>query len=258
MKQARDPHSGDLIDVPEYVSRYGTKLSGRGSPRQRPPCRCPGCAYTMHTVGENAAGLRDGIFAHDRQNGTTELALFCPLKLSASWKYAGLTPTRPDQAAGQRLRANFMLNWRHHWALIKNYVLFPDIKAFIQAIRYLDTKQTWQHAGLTENLVPFILLTLHEFPPPIGKVANARKVTIRFWFDSTVRTTQDLWIRTTGQFRLIRAEYLPGTTRTGARVQLIALFDEEVRLNFLGTDIPHRLMPYPAQVLWMREAFQVV
>jgi hypothetical protein len=258
MKQARDPQQGDLIDVPEYVRRYGPKLSVSGLPRQRPACLCPGCSYMMHTVSENAAGLRDGIFAHDREKNANVSALFCPLKLSASWKYAGLTPKSPDLAAGQRLRASFMANWRHHWAMIKQYVLYPDIKAFIQAIRYLDTKHTWQHAGLTENLLPFILLTLHEYPPPVGKVANARSATVRFWFDSTVRSTEDLWIRTTGEFRLIRAEYLPIQTKTGSVVQLSALFDEEVRLNFLGTDIPPWLMPNTAQTGWIRDAFQIV
>lgn len=202
MKTALDPHTGQMTTVSSYAERYGSKLNAYGDPNVRPPARCPGCKHTMHTVGENSAGMADAVFAHDRGTNGFEPP-WCPLKQSASWLYERLTPTRPDAFAGKALRASFMSNWQLHWSLIREYVLHPDIHAFVKAVQFADSKRIWEHRGLREELLPYIFMTLIEFAPPQGKLAGTRTETVRFRFDGTVRSIEDLWFRTTGAFELI-------------------------------------------------------
>jgi hypothetical protein len=252
MKQGRHVQTRQLMTLQQYIQKFGSKLDQHGLRRNRPTLVCPACAITLHTVGENNAGTTDAFFAHDRiENGKIEP--FCPLKESGSKKYDGLTPTHPNVQSGILLRENFMNNWRKHWALIKNYVEYPDIYPFINAIKHLDNSRTWQHAGLREELVSYIILSLLEFAPPVGKVADARKVTYRFWFDGTVRTIEDLWIRTTGEFTLIRASYLPSAKLHGKLGAFIECHDVPLYLNFLSLPLP--TMPHPAQVVAMSKAF---
>lgn len=252
MKQGRHSQNRQLMTLQQYIQTFGSKLDHLGNKRSRPVLVCPACAVSLHTVGENNAGATDAFFAHD-PIPSGQRRPFCQLKDDGTKKYEGLTPTEPDVQAGIVLRQSFLNNWRKHWALIKTYVEYPDIFAFVNAIKHLDNSKTWQHNGLREELVSYIILSLLEFAPPKGKVADARNVTYRFWFDGTVRTYEDLWIRTTGDFSMIRASYHPPASPKSKLLRFINCADVTLYLNFLNLPLPSQ--PHPTQVIAMTRAF---
>lgn len=252
MKQGRHAQSRQLMTLQQYIQDFGSKLDQNGAKRIRPVLICPQCKVSLHTVGENNAGSTDAFFAHD-PIPKSQAKPYCELKDGGTKKYEGLTPTHPDIQGGAALRQNFMNNWRKHWALIKTYVEYPDIFPFINAVKHLDSSKTWQHKGLREELVPYIILSLLEFAPPKGKAANVRNITYRFWFDGTVRTYQDLWIRTTGDFSMIRASYHPPANPKSKVLRFIDCADVTLYLDFLNLPLPSQ--PHPTQVIAMTRAF---
>ena len=256
MKSARDPQHGDLLTVGEYADRYGSMLDGKGNQNTRPKLLCPACSFGMHSVAEFSPQIADAIFAHDR--GTLQRpAPWCVLKESASWKYMGLTPAEPDVEYGQRLRESFLLNWQKHWAIICNRVEYPDILVFIKNIRAADRVKLWEHRELTEPLVPYLLMAMVEFAPPPGYLAGARSYSVRFRFDGTVRTVEDLWIRTTGDFRMLKVSYLAPTPPETVASQPIGVEDVHVNLEFLSMPIPPNLRANGFQVKEMAKNFKI-
>lgn len=232
MKKALDPVTKKLTDVPNYVQKHGNKLDDQGKPNPRPPALCPFCKFTMHTVGENNHGNVDAVFSHDRST-PNKLAPWCVLKESAGWKYEGLTPTTPDVQKGAELRNQFLQNWEKHWALIRRYVEFPDIFVFVEIIKFADKKKIWQHKGLRENLIPYVFMTLAEFAPPKGKIAIVRPHTVRFRFGNSVRTLEDLWIKTTNEISFFKVVYVAPKPPKRVASEVLDVFELTLDLDFL-------------------------
>ncbi len=205
MKNSLDPIRRDLIDVATFALRYGNKLDRLGMHNPRPKTQCPFCFHTMHTAGENDGWTTDAIFVHDR--GTlSHPAPWCVSKLPASWKYEGLTPTHPEWERARWLRNCFMSRWDSHWALIRRTVSLPDIFMFIRLIEFFDKNKIWAHRGLEEHMIPYIMLSLTEFPP-VKNAMNQRNLTIRFRFTGQVRGIDDLWNKSIGVIQIMPAYF---------------------------------------------------
>lgn len=248
MRQALHPTENRPITVVEYIQQFGTRLDHRGYKNQRPPARCPACNEDMHPRGEVDPEV-DGVFAH-KPNSTA----YCPLKQSAAQPYQVLPQNNPDIAAAQRLRNSFFLHWKYHWQLLRRFAPYADIAEFISLVRYADQHCIWQYRELLEYEIPYIFLVLKDFPPIKSKGKWLRREWIRFWFDSRVRTIDDLWINTTGDWRIVKAVY--AVPRAKGRVpgaaQLKTTEIPPIDRGFLGGVEP---VVHPYQESAMKKAF---
>lgn len=234
MKKALHPTQNRPITVVEYIQLFGPRLDHLGKQNSRPPARCPACNEDMHPRGESDPEV-DGVFAHKPNS-----IAYCPLKQSAAQPYQILPQTNPDIVAAKRLRSSFFAHWKYHWKLLRDYAPFADIAEFIALIRYADQQCIWHYKNLQEYEIPYIFLVLKDFPPIKSKGKWLRKEWIRFWFDSRVRTIDDLWIKTTGDWRIVKAIYaaprsmgaIPGPA------QLKSTDIPLLKLNFLQSGEP--------------------
>ncbi len=250
MRTALHPTQNSSITVVEYIRLFGPRLNHLGQKNIRPPARCPACNEDMHPRGEADPEV-DGVFAH-KPNSTA----YCPLKQSAAQPYQMLPQRNPDLAAAQQLRRSFFSHWKHHWKLLRDYAPYADITEFIALIRYADKQCIWQYRDLQEYEIPYIFLVLKDFPPIKSKGKWLRREWIRFWFDSRVRTIDDLWIRTIGDWRIVQATY--ATPRAKGAVpgpkQLRSIDIPPINRNFLQQMEPG---VHPYQESKMKDTFQM-
>ncbi|WP_155637712.1 hypothetical protein [Burkholderia cepacia] len=248
MREALHPTENRPITVVEYIQLFGPRLNHLGIPNIRPAARCPACNEKMYPRGE-ANPIVDGVFYH-KPNSTA----YCPLKQSAAQPYKILPPKNPDLVAAQKLRSSFFSHWKFHWKLIRDYAPFADIGEFIALIHYADSRHLWQYQNIQEFEVPYIFLVLKDFPPIKSKGKWLRREWMRFWFDARVRTIDDLWIRTTGDWRIVKAIYAvpraKGTIPGAAQLKSTAI--PPVKTDFLDGPEP---TVHPYQEASMKEAF---
>ena len=207
MKTAFHPTDDRKITVQEYLSEFGARIGPDGKRRTRQNSRCPACNEPMKIYGEDRA-RRDQVFSH-LQNRDPPL---CPLRNSADHRYVFLTEAPQDSEEGRKLRQIFFDHWAKHWDLMRRLLdRYMDVKDFIHLIREADRTRLWNRPNLSEWEIPYILLVWKEWKPVVkGQNGSVlRKEWFRFWFDSNVRTFEDIWIRTEGISRIIRARYTP-------------------------------------------------
>lgn len=234
MRSALHPTESKSITVIDYINEFGTKLDRNGNEQVRPFARCPACGSDMYTRGE-ANPTVDGVFSHQPDSKH-----FCPLKQSASVPYIHLPPVDEDPLRTAQLRASFLRNWRHHYGLMKSYLSVLDIFDFIGLIHFADRSGIWSYRHIEENQIPYIFLALREFPPVRSKGKYLRKDWVRFWFDSRVRTFDDLWIHTNGNWLMIKATYAnPRNGATPTAKQLKETEIIEVNFDFLNSVQPN-------------------
>jgi hypothetical protein len=160
----------------------------------------------MQVVGEDRL-VHDRLFGHMPNKGNQ-----CPLKNLADAKYALLPDTNPDPERGVRMRADFFLGWEWHFALMQNLTdKALDIDDFISRIELADRHKLWSRRKLELWEIPYILLVWQEFRPIWSSSQQRwlRQDWLRFWFEGRVRTIDDLWIRTEGEFSIVKAYYAP-------------------------------------------------
>lgn len=214
------------ITVESYVKQFGPKLDAKAEPRVRPSVTCLACDSDMHTIGE-AGPLRDAVWGHNPTGA------WCPVKENAAKPYELLSPTEPDEVYGEQLRASFFLNWKKHWAVINEVIQHCEIHTFIAFIERCDRISFWCQADLEEWFIPYIFMATCDFPPPSSKAKAIRRTWVRCCFDGRVRGTQDLWIRTTGDWRFLRAVYRSPLRSEPTARDLISLEEIVTSPNFL-------------------------
>ncbi|WP_150113931.1 hypothetical protein [Leptospirillum ferriphilum] len=205
MKKAFHPKKDQQITVQTYLSEFGSRLGPDNKPRNRPNPRCPACLEPMTIYGENRP-QHDQVFSHLRNENPAP----CPLRNSADHKYDFLDEAPQNSETGKSLRQDFFKNWEKHWEVMRTLLhSFMDVKDFISLIHEADRTRLWNRAKLSEWEIPYIFLVRKEWPPVKNKRDGTvlRKEWIRFWFDSRVRTLEDIWIRTQGTPRIIKARY---------------------------------------------------
>jgi len=204
----------------------------------------------MKIVGEDRP-LHDQIFSHIGKENPPP----CPLRNSADYKYEFLEEAPEDSEEGRRLRRDFFKNWEKHWNVMwKLLDHFMDIEDFIGLIRRADTTRLWHRSKLSEWEIPYIFLVWKEWKPVKKRDGTIlRETWIRFWFDAHVRTIEDIWIRTQGNPRIIKAWYKD--PKRGAILGPDHLIDtDEVRINLDFLAMPHKV-PADFVVNKMRQSF---
>ncbi|MBU2729606.1 hypothetical protein [Acidithiobacillus caldus] len=205
MKTALHPYNVKKeVTVQTYTAEFGPKLDPQSRHQNRPRARCPGCLEPMIVVG-NDRPLHDQIFSHPRDANPPP----CPLRNRADHKYVFLHDVPVDTARGRALRADFFEHWQTHYAHMRKLLNgYMDVDDFIAVIKEADHSRLWSRGNLQEWEVPYIFLAWKEWAPVIKKKGQLlRPVWLRFWFDSRVRTLDDIWIRTQGDPRIIKAIY---------------------------------------------------
>lgn len=205
MKKAFHPKEDRYITVHDYLSEFGPRLDASGKVRTRPRSRCPACLEPMKIFGEDRP-LHDQVFSHIGIKNSVP----CPLRNRADHRYEFLNEAPEDTEAGRRLRQNFFEKWEKHYEKMRKLLSgFMNVQDFIDLIHEADRTRLWNRANLSEWEIPYIFLVWTEWPPVKKKRDGTilRKEWIRFWFDSRVRTLEEIWIRTQGPFRIIKAWY---------------------------------------------------
>lgn len=233
MRNAIHPFQNKSITVVEYIAEFGSKLDAYGNERARFLARCPACGNGMHTKGESNPEV-DGIFSHQPNRD-----VFCPLKESAEKPYEILPHVDEDPNKTKALRSSFFKHWKLHYNLMKSYLKVIDIFDFINLIKYADKKNIWSYRHIEEEQIPYIFLVLKEYQPVRNKQKFIRRDWLRFWFDSRIRGLEDLWIKTNGNWLLIKATY--SNPRNGGIPNQAQLKNTEivtVNLDFLNDEEP--------------------
>lgn len=203
MKKAFHPSHDYQITVQKYLVEFGPRFDSNGKLRNRPPSRCPACLEPMKIVGEDRLP-HDRIFSHISINNPPP----CPLRNRADHKYEFLEESPQDNEAGRRLRRSFFDNWEKHWGQMLLLLRFMNVQDFIDLIHLADKTRLWNRGKLSEWEIPYIFLVWKEWKPVEKRDGTILRATwIRFWFDSRVRTLEDIWIRTQGNPRIIKALY---------------------------------------------------
>jgi hypothetical protein len=205
MKTAFDPFIDEIIDVPEFFKRYGTKHDPKWETTERPRARCTACQRPTRFNDENRPAFDQG-FAHMPDKNA-----FCPFKKGSDANYLSLNDVHKDSQHGQVLRQAFMSHWQWHFKLMNHYVSGFDIYDFIHRVRLADTQKLWDCSNLQEWELPYVMLVWQPFKPILATTQRTgkpiRQQWVRFWYDARVRTIQDLWIRVEQPLTLVRATY---------------------------------------------------
>lgn len=204
MEQSFEPNRRRKFSVEQYVDEFGPKLDATGQERNRPTMICLACGSMMHTIGENGP-LRDATWGHNPSKGNGP---WCPLKEKNGAKYEMLAPVDPDREAGKALRHDFFANWQIYWGFICQLAPMADIHTLVGFLKHADVIRLWEQRNLRQWHLPYIFLSMCEFPPPVSrKAASIRSRWLRFRFDARVRTLEDLWIRTDGDWAFLKTSY---------------------------------------------------
>lgn len=206
MKTAVHPEMDIEISVADYFAQFGGKHEARWGKDGRPRARCPACLKDMQVIGEDRP-VHDRLFKHmpDKENR-------CPLKNLANARYELLPDAVPDKSRGIQMRADFFLGWEWHFGYMQKLTdMALDIQDFISRIELADQNSLWSRRNLQLWEIPYILLVWREFQPvwSASRLTWLREDWLRFWFDGSIRTIEDLWIRTQGDHWLVKASYVP-------------------------------------------------
>jgi len=83
----------------------------------------------------------------------------------------------------------------------------------VAVVARADRQRLWEYARLAEELVPYMLVMLADFPPRTGLPAwgniPGRTHWYRFWFPLQADDPTDLWIRGNAVEQIIRGEFIP-------------------------------------------------
>ena len=185
MFEALHPIDSQRIDVAAYLEQF-CHLPGRG----RPLPRCPFCGKGLAVIGHGvqAAG---GRFEHLSESE------FCPSRTAAGRSYLSLTPVTPDPQGALAMRRAFKAKWELHYSQLEFLVPMLHHEEFLELLGLADRLRVWEHTGLTDGLIPYVLVALTDFAPQSGRrYLNGmprRRYWIRFLYDSTMRRIEALW-----------------------------------------------------------------
>ncbi len=190
-RKAIDRARRDLVTPEMFVARHGPDWKRRGI---RPPV-CPACGEPLHLYGIHSVKAPAAFHHPDGSQ--------CPLSRSPDPRYAHLVPSDWDLAAGHRLKERFCekQNLKEGYAAC-HALCFGHLSAteFLELCRRADRKNVWSYKGITLEVLPYILVTLMDFP--VNETVN-RSYPLRLVLQKQPREPIDaLWLHP-GECRLI-------------------------------------------------------
>lgn len=207
MHEALHPDHDYKVDVSAYLRDFGRLPLGHKGPDPRKPPRCPFCSQGLSVVGDKNGASTTGHFAHKPRGG------FCPSKERAGQPYLDLWPRQPDPLSSLNLRTEFKATWQQQLKQLEEMVACLDHREFLDLLALADKHRIWEYANLQAGHVPYVLVALADFAPETGRQDKdgtpLRKLWLRFFYDSTLRHLEDLWIRPATPPALFRVSYMP-------------------------------------------------
>ncbi len=246
MKTVIHPYKEISLNAAQYIAEFGGKHDTQWADKRRPATRCPACYAPMKLVGEDRP-VHDQFFSHI--GNSSEQPVFCPLRTSTTdFRYAFLRDPPHNPTAGEAIKRSFFKNWTKHFSMIRKHLdgMF-DVQQFIQLIHIGNESRLWNRGNLSEWEIPYIFLVWQDYPPIKDKRTGkyVRREWYKFWFDYRVRTLEDIWIRTQGKPRIIRATY--SIPRDGSSPGIDQLRDTKVfdlNENFLLSNYEPKVHDY--------------
>lgn len=200
METALDPSRDELIDVSEFIARYGRRTQGV----VRPSARCPACLQPLNVVGDSTPNTV-GHFAHRKHSQP------CHVKEFGQLRYLDLLPTDPDPARGEWLREQVLKHKDWSLAVLQRWVPYLAWQELHEMLVVARDRRLWEYRHLQPWQVPYCLLMTREFPPRSGARgvdgSPRRQLWFRFWFDAQIRSFDDLWIRSGHGVSIHRGTY---------------------------------------------------
>ncbi|PYE93037.1 hypothetical protein C8J35_11635 [Rhizobium sp. PP-F2F-G38] len=209
MRTAKHPFDDRDIDAVAFGKTFGNRTADENDNFVQPRALCRTCHSRLSYVA--AKTRRTAHFRHPK-------GVFCPTKFPAGQPYVNLTPSTPDDAAGAALRREFRRRWKWHYDAIQAHLVpFLSAKEFLALLGIANEHRSWDYVGLTQEMIPYCLVLMADFPPWTGYVRKGqegRKLWFRFWFEHRMTGLDDLWIAD-GDPVLHRASFQPPATRRG-------------------------------------------
>lgn len=235
MRVAKHPFKDQDIEAADFGKTFGNQTADENDDFVQPRARCRTCNSELGFVAAKTRRI-----AHFRHRND----VFCPTKFPAGQPYVNLTPIAPDNAAGVALRREFRRRWKWHYAAIqKHFVPFLSTKEFLALLGIANEHRSWDYVGLTQEMIPYCLVLMADFPPWTGYVPKnreGRKLWFRFWYEHRMADLNDLWI-VDGDPVLHRASFQPPATKRGRPAYEDLIADkvlDPLPANFLEADEP--------------------
>ena len=217
------PSADTYLGAVEYVMQFGTDATGKRR------ARCPFCM--RHAVEPQIEDGHANGFVH-RERTTSSL---CPLVTQSAQPLALRIAHERNATWHRRHRAAFIEQWAAHYRLMRDLVPTLTVDRLIGLVSYADVVSLWSHPALVSEQVAYVLLALGALIAEGGDTAHMNWV--RFVFDGTVRSIDDLWTGRAVAPRLFRIRYRTESVSKPPMARDIIACDE-VRFEALVAD-PH-------------------
>lgn len=195
MHNAIDPSTGRRISAEAFQQRHSRKTT---TGLVDVPAECPYCHHDLF--------LRQGTKTLHFWHGTSKE--FCPSKEPFGRPYISLTPTKPDRAHAAALREQFKAAWQLHYQELERLIPLLSYNEFLLLLREALSKEIFAYTSMAIEDVPYVLVLALDYVPETSK-QKKRGFWFRFWYTSSIRRIEDLWIRAPEEVTLIRASFIP-------------------------------------------------
>ena len=235
MRIALHPKENRDITVEEYIKEFGHKPLNLNYDN-RPRAKCKFCQRELIIRAESSTKSTEH-FAH-LSDGRV-----CPAKEMHRNLYRRYQPATPDREHARILKQQFLEHWKHHYAFMRGLTKNLSPWEFEQILQEATRLHIWEYAGLLEYEIPYVLCTLHDFPPqPLHKEGTnerfRRRCWFRFWFDTTATDFNELWINGERPCRYWVAYYdLQKNKKRPGMEDLKNAYSIEINDNFLHTSV---------------------
>lgn len=195
MQFAIDPQTGKRITANTFHKRYGTKTT---TGLIHHSAECPYCHHDLF--------IRQGTKHIHFWHGTNPA--YCQSIVPFGQPYMGLTPTKPNLAHAAALRTQFKGEWQLHYNELANLIPLFSYVEFLLLLKEALSKNIFAYTGMRIEDMPYVLVLALDYPPTTS-IGKKRGFWFRFWYTSSVRKAEDLWINTPENIELVRASFLP-------------------------------------------------
>ena len=249
MRIALHPTINDPITIDEYWVQFGHRPLLGDDTRKR--ARCPFCSQILNDVA-GRSGHTVGHFAHLRGSGP------CPSKAPAGRPYYPLTPVDSDLNRSRLLQGDFFANWERYYRKLENLVPCLSKKGFLALVAEANRLRIWEYRHLEPWEIPYVFVLMVDFPTTNSRLKDGKPQRVfwfRFWYDASVQSIDDLWIRRDDEPTLFRASFIQpkrrGVTPKYEALVKFYLLDRERDYLTKPTDpLPNWLCEEVEQALW--------
>lgn len=208
MFDALHPTKNEMISVREYLE-YAI-LAGYQFTKNAPAARCPVCKGAMRN--RSGGTKADEHFYHLEDD-------FCPTKNPSARPYLNKPPRFPNENAIAANRKFVVEHLELIYAKMHDLVPRLDFTEFISLLEEAKRLNIYGYAGLVPEHVPYVLVTLMNFLPNTS-YQKSRLFKFIFFYDTGIKSYDDLWIDRGFASDLIRVSYDKSATKKVKKIDV--------------------------------------